>query len=124
MENFFTAILIFDVNEFIFVCVVTIRFVCDGKICVLNYLLTRTCKSKSLSLKGRFNCITSSIKFVGLLLYFYFGEYKIYKKNREMGKSLFLWYGKVLSSKSSPRNLRLISFEIISGICFCFEVCT
>ena len=80
MENFFTAILIFDVNEFIFVCVVTTRFVCDGKICVLNYLLTRTCKSKSLSLTGRFNCITSSIKFVGLLLYFYFGEYKIYKK--------------------------------------------
>ena len=80
MENLFTAILIFDVNEFIFVYVVTIRFVCDSKTYVLNYLLTRTCKSKYLSLKGRFNSMTSSIKFVGLLLCFYIEEYKIYKK--------------------------------------------
>ena len=36
MENFFTTI--FSFNEFIFVYVVNIRFICDGEIYVLTYL--------------------------------------------------------------------------------------
>ena len=37
MENFFTTI--FNFNEFVFAYVVIIRFICDGKIYLLTYLL-------------------------------------------------------------------------------------
>ena len=38
MENFFTTI--FNFNEFIFVHVVNITFICAGEICLLTYLLS------------------------------------------------------------------------------------
>ena len=37
MENFFNTV--FNFNEFIFVYVVNIRFICDGEIYLLTYLI-------------------------------------------------------------------------------------